>query len=848
MSHRTRVVRCLLSVLTGSLLLLAGWSAVAQADPYGEIQSFGESEIQTPERAIGYEPETGNVFVVDEDEHNFKILDFGSTGGVYKVVASAVFIPKDPNRAVGPDQIEGVAIDPTMHRLYILAVENRAEEGETPIPDAEVPAAGALYAFSTEPSKGALKPASGTPETGTEKGVLINQERLLPLSSEFGVSLLEPSGIAVDPTTHDVIVAASIDRGKLSDPEEEVFEKEATAVIQRIHSNGELGARYIDEGGFFEECGCDSSPIVSSAGHVYVTGQGDELDEFPTPESTKVPPETVAVTPAPEVKYGLGCEKECRFGSKIEPVEFHEKLTEMPEEPGEFGSSATISPEGAIWARARIQYQLAGPEQEFDYGGALEFGSEFAELGWTGGQSPASAAGKCVVNDLVEAPAMVAGKGGTLFVLDRSPGSGEEKGQRIVEFGPNGNGCPHGSATLSASAGGVEVAEGEPVPVADSVTLGSKLTQANALSVEWEFGDGSTHTVSTREEQAVEIQHTFTEAGDLTVKETIHTDNLATPMIKLERKIDIVGEPTVKTEEASPVEGTSATLKGIVNPNGQQVTACKFEYGETTSYGTSSGSCTPSPGSGEEPKSVSVHVTGLHLGVTYHYRIVATNASGTAEGNDRTFTTSATPTAVTEAASPVGQTSATLNATVNPDSVLTECKFEYGTTKSYSASVPCALSPGSGESPVAVSASLTGLSAGTTYHFRVVAEGMGVAATFGEDKTFRTEESSQNTEEEANRKRLEEEAATAAAAKKHQEEEAAAAAAKKHQEEEAAAAKKRQEEEEAKAKAANKPPTKAQLLAKALKACKKQPKKKRAKCEATARKKYGSKNKKKKKK
>jgi hypothetical protein len=76
----------------------------------------------------------------------------------------------------------------------------------------------------------------------------------------------------------------------------------------------------------------------------------------------------------------------------------------------------------------------------------------------------------------------------------------------------------------------------------------------------------------------------------------------------------------------------------------------------------------------------------------------------------------------------------------------------------------------------------------------------------------------------------------AEATKKHQEEAAAATATKKRQEEEtAAAAAKKQEEEKSKSK----PPTRAQLLAKALKQCKKQPKK-RAKCEVAARKKYGS--------
>ena len=72
------------------------------------------------------------------------------------------------------------------------------------------------------------------------------------------------------------------------------------------------------------------------------------------------------------------------------------------------------------------------------------------------------------------------------------------------------------------------------------------------------------------------------------------------------------------------------------------------------------------------------------------------------------------------------------------------------------------------------------------------------------------------------------------------------AAIKKHQEEEAATNKKRQEEEAAKKKQEeSKPPTRAQLLSKALKQCKKEPKNKRAQCIAEATKKYGHKTKKK---
>ena len=48
-----------------------------------------------------------------------------------------------------------------------------------------------------------------------------------------------------------------------------------------------------------------------------------------------------------------------------------------------------------------------------------------------------------------------------------------------------------------------------------------------------------------------------------------------------------------------------------------------------------------------------------------------------------------------DVASSVAQTSATLNATVNPDgATVSDCHFEYGTSTSYGSSVPCASSAG----------------------------------------------------------------------------------------------------------------------------------------------------------
>jgi hypothetical protein len=109
------------------------------------------------------------------------------------------------------------------------------------------------------------------------------------------------------------------------------------------------------------------------------------------------------------------------------------------------------------------------------------------------------------------------------------------------------------------------------------------------------------------------------------------------------------------------------------------------------------------------------------------------------------------PTATTGVASEVTPASATLGATVNPnEETVNTCRFEYGPTISYGKTASCSPSPGSGGSPVAVSAALSGLSADTTYHFRISATDERGTNT-GADATFTTLATSKSgeTKEEA---------------------------------------------------------------------------------------------------
>src|SRR5262249_44305456 len=151
---------------------------------------------------------------------------------------------------------------------------------------------------------------------------------------------------------------------------------------------------------------------------------------------------------------------------------------------------------------------------------------------------------------------------------------------------------------------------------------------------------------------------------------------------------------------------------------------CEFEYGETAAYGKTTPCTLPPRGSGTSPVEVDAEVTGLTPNTTYHFRISATNGDGTSVSGDEAFQTALAkpPTVLTAAASTVAQAAATLNASVNPEGHgVSECKFEWGTTTSYGSSAPCSSMPGSGTTPVAVSAPITGLSNKTTYHFRISA-------------------------------------------------------------------------------------------------------------------------------
>jgi hypothetical protein len=192
--------------------------------------------------------------------------------------------------------------------------------------------------------------------------------------------------------------------------------------------------------------------------------------------------------------------------------------------------------------------------------------------------------------------------------------------------------------------------------------------------------------------------------------------------------------PVVTTNNATNVASFSATLNGSVNPR-ESTTTVYFQYGLTTSYGSSTPTQTRT---GNTVQAISANISGLTASTTYHFRIIAHSAGGIVYGSDRTFTTlnaTGPPVVITNPASYTASFSATLNGSIDPHGLTATVYFQYGTTTSYG--LISAIQSKTGNTYQNVSANIGGLTASTTYHFRIVATN-GAGTRYGSDRTFTT--------------------------------------------------------------------------------------------------------------
>jgi uncharacterized repeat protein (TIGR01451 family)/CSLREA domain-containing protein len=101
-------------------------------------------------------------------------------------------------------------------------------------------------------------------------------------------------------------------------------------------------------------------------------------------------------------------------------------------------------------------------------------------------------------------------------------------------------------------------------------------------------------------------------------------------------KTTVFVPPVVLTGTASEMTSTKATLSGLLNPAGEETTY-KFQYGTSKHYGKTTKAGTIAAGVGQH--GLTVKLTGLKAGTKYHFRLTASNAAGSGNGQDMTFKT-----------------------------------------------------------------------------------------------------------------------------------------------------------------------------------------------------------------
>lgn len=184
--------------------------------------------------------------------------------------------------------------------------------------------------------------------------------------------------------------------------------------------------------------------------------------------------------------------------------------------------------------------------------------------------------------------------------------------------------------------------------------------------------------------------------------------------------------PLLSAIAAETVTATSAVISWTTN----EAATAQVEYGTTTAYGATSAL---------DNTLLTGHtrtLSNLTPSTTYHFRIISKDAAdNTALSGDHTFTTTAPPDTTAPVLSGItagnlSAGSAAISWTTNEPS---DTQIQYGTTAAYGSTTPLNSAP-----TLSHSQTLTGLSASTLYHYRVLSkDAAGNLATSG-DRTFTT--------------------------------------------------------------------------------------------------------------
>lgn len=527
-------------VVVGLFLLVAsgicGSSAQALA-PYGQLSSFGgfDSTGKTSGKfvnPVGFAVDPDDAEVVSDNNAvyvldntsleeagenlrvGYRLQKLDSKGDVLGTASFTEEFAYTETLSNAHPPIS-LAVDSAAHRVYTV-FQDVVSDGQ----GRSVPVAGKLEAWSTKPNSSkvlvAAEESSGHPYATIDpvsKAAVVSGPSVLEPAA-VSKDLFATEGIAVDPSTHDVVIEAQ--QGPNDTGSGPVG---GATILQRVVTQGvnvgKLGASWSADTTTAPSEDADADGIFATATggfgvHLYspLGAESDRISRIAEIGADFASPDPQVITPfvgeSPQnLDEAPGLDGQHAIAGELAELTDIDVLL-----PASAGTPVVQLSDGTTYAAIyahkgedpqadqspwntftpnpftepfwSLQHQVNVGVRLFNAGGAL--------LGTLGGGS-----GSCDFG--VGALALAAGHDGTLFVLDQDKNSLLEgtSGRQVVEFGPGGTGCPQPSGTFSVNNDVVhsEVSVQSGAPVAfDASTIDR--SGETPFEIDWKFGSATT--------------------------------------------------------------------------------------------------------------------------------------------------------------------------------------------------------------------------------------------------------------------------------------------------------------------------------------------------------------------
>lgn len=483
----------LVPLLLAALLALVA-APSARADAFGELArfgGFGSDPGQTQlGMSLGVDPRDDSLYVTDYNAAFDRIrLQKLSADG--RLLASAE-LPGTPMQEV----YLGFALDTALDRLYLVEFDYASGLARR------------LLVYSTVPdgSRRLVAPA------GLPSGELSFPAR----------SIWEPTGIAVDLRTHDVVVVGS----DLDDPSRRKL------AVQRIGSGGAAGPRFVDAAQELMLPGTGGYPppasvVVAADGTVYVQRSEERLSAL-----YRLPPSLGSIE---RIDLTEARRRE-RWAFSAAPFVY------MGDQAP--GAQLAIGPDDTLyWAEELVPSVNGGQAGNYIVRGfSLETMSTVALYGGSRGST-------CRIE--AANPALAADGGDGIFVLDHADLGALAFGERLIHFGPGGSGCPVPVAQLAVNSRterAVTVTKGADVTLDASA---SELHGATVADVAWDLDGSGAFATSTGTDLV--LRRRFTRSQTFTLALRVRLSNA------------LYGDPEIVTRTVTVVSPTPTASFTVSN-------------------------------------------------------------------------------------------------------------------------------------------------------------------------------------------------------------------------------------------------------------------------------------------